>query len=55
MLSPIAPNELNYALSWLLMGKIQKLLNFLSKQEGTIFAKRPSHATVPLKNYGAKM
>jgi hypothetical protein len=37
------------------MGQIQKLLNFLSKQEGTVFAK--NHLTLlhfPLRIYGAK-
>jgi hypothetical protein len=33
-LSPTAPNELNYALPWLLMGQIQKTSRyFLSKQD----------------------
>ena len=36
-LSPTAPNELNYALPWLLMGQIQKTSRyFLSKPEGTV-------------------
>jgi hypothetical protein len=39
-----APNELNYALPWLLMGQIQKTSRyFLSKQE-----KKPSRDTVLL-------
>jgi hypothetical protein len=36
-LSPTTPNELNYALTWFLMGQIQKTSRyFLSKQEGTV-------------------
>jgi hypothetical protein len=35
--SPSAPNKINYALPWLLVGQIQKTLRyFLSKQEGTV-------------------
>jgi hypothetical protein len=36
--SPTAPNELNYALPWLLMAQIKKKTSryFLSKQEGTV-------------------
>jgi hypothetical protein len=35
--SPTAPNKLNYALPWLLVGQIQKTFRyFLSKQEGTV-------------------
>jgi hypothetical protein len=36
-LSPTAPNELNYALPWLIMGQIQNSFrNFLSKQDVTV-------------------
>jgi hypothetical protein len=36
-LSPTAPNELNFALPWLIMGQIKKSSgNFLSKQEETV-------------------
>jgi hypothetical protein len=34
MLSPTAPNELNYALPWLLMGQIKKNFRILSIQKG---------------------
>jgi hypothetical protein len=51
VLSPTAPNELNYALPQLVMVHIQKTSRyFLSKQEGTVKANKPSHATVPLKS-----
>jgi hypothetical protein len=49
--SPTAPNELNYPLPWLLMCQIQKTSRyFLSRQEETVYAKKPSHATVPYSN-----
>jgi hypothetical protein len=36
-LSPTVPNELNYALTWLLMAQIQNTSRyFLSKQEGNV-------------------
>jgi hypothetical protein len=37
--SPTAPNELDYAFPWLIMGQIQKTSRFfLSKQECTVKA-----------------
>jgi hypothetical protein len=38
-----------YRLPWLIKGQIQKTSRYiLSKQEGNEYAKKPSHATVPL-------
>jgi hypothetical protein len=49
MLSPTVPNELNYALPWVIMDQIQKASRYsLSKQEGAVEAKKLTHATVPL-------
>ncbi len=42
--SRLSPNELNNALVRLILGQIQ----ILSKQEGTVQAKKPSHTTVSL-------
>ncbi len=43
------PNELNYTLPWLLMGKIQKLVDTFYPNKKRLYAKKPYHANVPLK------
>jgi hypothetical protein len=50
--SPTAPNELDYAFPWLIMGQIKKLLDSFYLNKNGQLGQKPSHATVPLSLVG---